>query len=283
MVAQLLADGTLPEKHQGAGAHHDSLLDNPAIHDALQEWVKGTLEVDEGGFLGPMRPAKMRRYINDFLLPHLEINATISESTAVRWLKKMGFNLCHVQKGVYVDGHERKDAVENRNKFMKYLWLQILPFCYQYDEKTLEEIAPVLKPGEKIHYVISHDECCVHAGDMANFEWMREGEQPLRQKSRGRIVHISDFIFEHGGRLVLNPEEIKAQLALPKEPRPPASNTSANPLTAAKDAAAKPAPTTVASTSNPDTAIAPAPARRARKSKQAAAPDDSVPPSSFLL
>ncbi|KAJ7914000.1 hypothetical protein B0H13DRAFT_1873347 [Mycena leptocephala] len=52
MVAQLLADGTLPEKHQGAGAHHEYLLDNPAIHDALQEWVKGTLEFDEGGFLG---------------------------------------------------------------------------------------------------------------------------------------------------------------------------------------------------------------------------------------
>jgi hypothetical protein len=79
-----------------------------------------------------MRPAKMRRYINDFLLPHLEINATISESTAVRWLKKMGFNLCRVQKGVYVDGHERKDVVESRNKFIEYLWLQILPCVFQY-------------------------------------------------------------------------------------------------------------------------------------------------------
>jgi hypothetical protein len=56
---------------------------------------------------------------------------------------------------------------------------------------------------------------------MANFEWMREGEQPLRQKSRGRIVHVSDFIFEHGGRLVLTPEEMEAQLSLPKEPLPP--------------------------------------------------------------
>lgn len=70
-------------------------------------------------------------------------------------------------------------------------------FCYKYEGESLEEIAPVLKPSEKIHYVISHDECCVHAGDMVNFEWMKEGEQPLRQKSRGRIVHISDFIFEH--------------------------------------------------------------------------------------
>jgi hypothetical protein len=74
-----------------------------------------------------MRPAKMRRYINDFLLPKLKINTTISESTAVRWLKKMGFSLCRVQKGVYVDGHERKDVVESREKFIEHLWLQILP------------------------------------------------------------------------------------------------------------------------------------------------------------
>lgn len=74
-----------------------------------------------------MRPAKMRRYINDFLLPELKINSTISESTVVRWLKKMGFSLCRVQKGVYVDGHERKDVVESRETFIDYLWLQILP------------------------------------------------------------------------------------------------------------------------------------------------------------
>jgi hypothetical protein len=28
------------------------LLDNPAMRDALQEWVKGTLDVEEGGFIG---------------------------------------------------------------------------------------------------------------------------------------------------------------------------------------------------------------------------------------
>jgi hypothetical protein len=52
MAAQLLSDGTLPEKHQGVGAHHESLLDKPAICEALREWVKGTLEVEEGGFIG---------------------------------------------------------------------------------------------------------------------------------------------------------------------------------------------------------------------------------------
>jgi hypothetical protein len=94
-------------------------------------------------------------------------------------------------------------------------------FCYKYEGESLAEIAPELKDGEKIHYVISHDECCVHANDQVNLEWMREGEQPLRNKSRGRIVHISDFILEHSGRLCLTDTEIAAQLLLPKEPLPP--------------------------------------------------------------
>jgi hypothetical protein len=52
MAAQLLSDGTMPEKHQG-----ESLLDNPAIREALQEWVKGTLEVEQGGFIGRVNSA----------------------------------------------------------------------------------------------------------------------------------------------------------------------------------------------------------------------------------
>jgi hypothetical protein len=59
--------------------------------------------------------------------------------------------------------------------------------------------------------------------DQVNFEWMRDGEQPLRNKSRGRIVHVSDFILEHCGRLCLTQAEIDAQLLLPKEPLPPSS------------------------------------------------------------
>lgn len=51
-------------------------------------------------------PAKLRRYMNEFLFPSLEIEDTIHESTAIRWLKKLGYTVSRVQKGVYVDGHE---------------------------------------------------------------------------------------------------------------------------------------------------------------------------------
>jgi hypothetical protein len=47
-----------------------------------------------------------------FLFPSLDMEDTISETTAVRWLKKLGFKLSRVQKGVYVDGHEYVDVVD---------------------------------------------------------------------------------------------------------------------------------------------------------------------------
>jgi hypothetical protein len=75
-------------------------------------------------------------------------------------------------------------------------------------------IPPKLKPGEKIHYPIFHNKCCVHSNDQCSYVWMHEGEQLLRDKSRGCIVHISDFIIEHWESLR------EEQLKLPKQPAP---------------------------------------------------------------
>ena len=48
-----------------------------------------------------------------------------------------------------------------------------------------------------------HDESCFHANDEARSLWLQAGEQPLRKKNRGRLIHVSDFINEEDGRLVL--------------------------------------------------------------------------------
>ena len=84
---------------------------------------------------------------------------------------------------------------------------------------------PTLKPGEKIHYPIYHDETCVHANDQSNFVWIKEDEQPLHNKSCGHIVHVSDFIIEHSGHVVLSDDEIMEQMKLPEKPLPPAPDT----------------------------------------------------------
>jgi hypothetical protein len=146
LAAYLETRGELPPPTQGQGAHHATLLDNPDVLSAVRVWCTGALDFEEGGFEGKVsldfrflaplyalfqiKPAKLRRYVNEFLLPSLNIEDTISESTAVRWMKKMGFKLSRVRKGIYVDGHERKDVVESRDTFINYLYHSVLPCTF---------------------------------------------------------------------------------------------------------------------------------------------------------
>lgn len=110
---------------------------------------------------------------------------------------------------------------------MKSRFIQFQSFAYTYEANangSLMETPPQLDLGQKVHFPIFHDETCVHANDLSNSVWMREGEQPLRNKSRGRIVHVSDFILEKDGRLSLTEEEIAAQMKLPARPAPPSQS-----------------------------------------------------------
>lgn len=50
MAHTLSTTGELPENQQGQGAHHDTLLAMPAISSAIQQWVKGVLPFEKGGF-----------------------------------------------------------------------------------------------------------------------------------------------------------------------------------------------------------------------------------------
>lgn len=78
---------------------------------------------------------------------------------------------------------------------------------------------PTLGPDKKERHLIAHDEVCFHANDLSRTEWVTHGEQPLRQKGRGRIVHVSDFIIERTGRLFLTESEREAQMKLPCAPK----------------------------------------------------------------
>ena len=94
------------------------------------------------------------------------------------------------------------------------------------------EKPPTLGPDEKERHLIAHDEVCFHANDLSRTEWVADGEQPLRQKGRGRIVHVSDFIIERTGRLCLTEREREAQMKLkcaPKAEPAPAEPAPAEP------------------------------------------------------
>ncbi|KAL4246959.1 hypothetical protein AB1N83_014398 [Pleurotus pulmonarius] len=144
MASYVLRTQELPPSTQGKGAQRSSFFNCSEVRSALEKWVKGLIPTDQGGFEGQMRPTKLRQYVNMVLFPSLEIEDTISESTAARWLKKLGFRLLRVQKGIYVDGHERDDVVESRKQFLDYIYTKVLPFSYTYDGADLTATAPSL-------------------------------------------------------------------------------------------------------------------------------------------
>jgi len=56
------------------------------------------------------------------ILPALEIEGRIVEYTAQHWLKfKLRYECKEARKGVYIDGHEHPDVIEERKEFLERL------------------------------------------------------------------------------------------------------------------------------------------------------------------
>ena len=63
-------------------------------------------------------------------------------------------------------------------------WLISYRYCHSYEDENLEiVIPPILKEGEKIHYMLFQDESCMHANDQSMYVWQEEGVQPLCSKT----------------------------------------------------------------------------------------------------
>ena len=65
------------------------------------------------------------RWVNESLLPNSILEPgyprRISVQTARVWLHELGFEVIDQKKGVYIDGHERDDVVQHRQKFLRHL------------------------------------------------------------------------------------------------------------------------------------------------------------------
>ena len=90
-----------PKQHLKGGQW--TLLDN---QDILQK-VRMYLAAQK---LGTISPDLLCKHVNKAILPTLQLTtkkASICKCTAIRWLKKLGYECKDVKKGIYVDGHER--------------------------------------------------------------------------------------------------------------------------------------------------------------------------------
>jgi hypothetical protein len=188
----------LPIEKRGGARKSKSWLYDEQVKTRTRDWLTSQKT-------GDVTPRRLRHAVNEIILPELNMNLSkgISERTARRWLIKFGWRRTVVRKGVYMDGHERIDVVEYRNNIFLPAIAQFETLMAKHEGPELKKIMPEIGEGQRRIIIQYHDECCFHANDEARSLWLREGEQPLRKKGRGRLIHISDFINEEDGRLVL--------------------------------------------------------------------------------
>ena len=188
----------LPTEKHGGAENSRSWLHNEQVQTQTHNWLTSqkTWEVT---------PHKLCHALNDTIFPGMNISLKnpISEHTAQQWLIKLGWQQIVVQKGVYMDGHECEDVVEYWNKVFLPAIAHFESHMAKHEGPELKQIMPELQEGEQRIIIQYHAKSCFHANDEARKLWLREGEQPLRKKSRGQLIHVSDFINKEDGRLVL--------------------------------------------------------------------------------
>ncbi|POW01191.1 hypothetical protein PSHT_12661 [Puccinia striiformis] len=186
---------------QGKGAHKKTLLSDPKILETLQAWTAKQKP-------GSVSPRSFHEHAVNVVLPKHGHQA-ISLDTATQWMYKLGFRAQRHQKSIYFDGHEREDVVASRIKFLDDV-ARLRVFSKKYDGENCEipvMVDPEILGNNKETVFIYHDESTIHAKERPTLSWLLPGLTELRLKSLGRLMHISDFILESTGRLVLSPDE----------------------------------------------------------------------------
>lgn len=112
----LLRHHHLPPLTKNGDLHGQyTLLDNETVIHNVRAYLASQ-------DLGTISPQNLCRHLNEVIAPTLGLtgkNTTISERTAVTWLKKLGYRCTESKKGLYMDGHERPDVIEARKQYLE--------------------------------------------------------------------------------------------------------------------------------------------------------------------
>ena len=104
----LRAHGRLPLSKVYTQYGKYTLVDNEAVLHGVHRYLAAQN-------LGSITPHLLCHHVNEVIIPALQLTkkeTTITEQTAVNWLKKLGYSCKNVKKGVYFDGHEWPDVIE---------------------------------------------------------------------------------------------------------------------------------------------------------------------------
>ena len=85
--------------------------------------------------------------------------------------------------------------------------LQYEKFMPIFEGENMEQQNPSLLPNEKMHILVTHDECLFYSNDDRPIIWAPIENPPLRKKGQGKSIMVNEFLLETIGRLKLSEEE----------------------------------------------------------------------------
>jgi len=156
----------LPKERRGGYKNARSLLKEEVVRTASRTWL---MEQP----IGSVTPSHFNHALNDIILPSLGMTPSkpLCERTARRWLVKLGWTRTVLRKGVYMDGHERADVVEYREKVFLPKMKEFERRMARYEGPELMRIEPNLLPGERELIAEFQDESCCQGNDHKTTAW----------------------------------------------------------------------------------------------------------------
>ena len=201
-------NGEFSDSQQGHYIRNHTLMSNEEICERARDYVR-----EDAAPRGRpnLTAAAFCQWVNNELLSNVTLKPgypTLAPSveTARKWLHDLGFDVLQMSKGVFIDGHERPDVVESREKFMRKM-TECGFLCP--DNAPTEEAAQALLAdveGEKC-IVWFHDESAYNTTEDTPILWGEKGKLPIKPKGKGSSIMVSEFIEEKDGYLALSDEQ----------------------------------------------------------------------------
>lgn len=143
-----------------------SLLKDEVVQTTSRTWLTEQP-------IGTVTPKNFMHRLNESILPSLGMSPSkpLCERTARRWLVKLGWTRTVLRKGVYMDGHERADVVEYREKVFLPKMKEFERRMAKYEGPELKRIEPNLLPGELELIAEFQDESCCQGNDHKSTAW----------------------------------------------------------------------------------------------------------------
>ena len=211
--ADFRENGCIPDTKQGRYQRSGILWSSEDLNKKAYKFVRENTNVKG-------RPNLTKHsfchWVNDELLPNEILEPgfprCVSVETARKWLHEMGFEVLSADKGMFFDGHEREDVVQERKEFLTKM--VEYGFLHPSDAPTPEagrafpsSVPPTLSDVQEKTVILFHDESTFHANEDQKSMWGVKGEHMLRLKSKGVGIMVSDFVDERSGYLSLTDEE----------------------------------------------------------------------------